>query len=78
MESEASGPLDELLANIPQEVIESFTPEQRTALWNAAKPVTWRKHPINIRVTFPFIGGRSLITVVGDLTASCATARCIR
>jgi len=64
---EGSGPLDELLANIPQPVIDSFTPEQRAALWNAAKPVSWRKHPINIRITFPFVGGRYFVTVVGGL-----------
>ncbi len=63
--SEGSGPLDELLANIPEAVIESFTPDQRAALWNAAKPVSWRKHPINIRITFPFVGGRYFVTIVG-------------
>lgn len=62
---EGNGPLDELLANIPQPVIDTFTPEQRAALWNAAKPVSWRKHPINIRITFPFMGNRYFVTVVG-------------
>ncbi len=62
---EGNGPLDELLSNIPQPIIDSFTPEQRAALWNAAKPVSWRKHPINIRITFPFMSQRYFVTVVG-------------
>ncbi|RAU23725.1 hypothetical protein CU669_01065 [Paramagnetospirillum kuznetsovii] len=64
-EQEGSGPLDELLANIPEAVVQTFSPEQRAALWNAAKPVSWRKHPINIRITFPFVGNRYFVTVVG-------------
>ncbi|CAA7614046.1 conserved hypothetical protein [Candidatus Terasakiella magnetica] len=63
--SDEGGPLDTLLSNLPEDVIESFTPEQRAALWNAAKPVSWRKHPINIRITFPFVGGRYFVTIVG-------------
>ena len=65
MASEGSGPLDELLANIPEAVVESFTADQRAALWNAAKPVSWRKHPINIRITFPFFGCHYFVTIVG-------------
>lgn len=63
--NEQNAPLDALLANLPDDVIESFTPEQRAALWNAAKPVSWRKHPINIRLTFPFFGNRHFVTIVG-------------
>lgn len=64
--NEENAPLDALLANLPDAVIESFTAEQRAALWNAAKPVSWRKHPINIRITFPFFGGnRHFVTIVG-------------
>jgi len=63
--SDGNGPLDALLANLPDAVIESFTAEQRAALWNAAKPVSWRKHPINIRITFPFVAGRYFVTIVG-------------
>lgn len=60
-----SDSLEALLANLPDGVIESFTAEQRAALWNAAKPISWRKHPINIRITFPFFGGRYFVTIVG-------------
>jgi hypothetical protein len=63
--STTDGALETLLANVPEDVIASFTPEQRAALWTAAKPISWRKHPINIRFTFPFIGGRYFVTLVG-------------
>lgn len=63
--TEQNASLDALLANLPDNVIESFTPDQRAALWNAAKPISWRKHPINIRITFPFVGGRYFVTIVG-------------
>ena len=63
--TEGNAPLDALLANLPEAVIDSFTPEQKAALWNAAKPISWRKHPINIRMTFPFFGGRYFVTIVG-------------
>lgn len=57
--------LETLLDRVPPEIADSFTPEQRAALWNAAKPISWRRHPINIRLSFPMAGGRYFITVVG-------------
>lgn len=57
--------LDMLLDRIPAEVADTFTPAQRAALWNAVKPVSWRRHPVNIRLSFPIIGGRFFLTVVG-------------
>lgn len=59
--------LETLLDRVPPEVAETFTPEQRAALWNAAKPVSWRRHPINLRLTFPLIGVRYFVTVVGGV-----------
>lgn len=61
----SDGSLEMLLDRIPPEVADSFTPEQRAALWNAVKPVTWRRHPVNIRLSFPIVGGRFFLTVVG-------------
>lgn len=63
--TEENASLEALLANLPDDVLESFTADQRAALWNAAKPISWRKHPINIRITFPFVGGRYFVTIVG-------------
>jgi hypothetical protein len=59
------GPFETLLANLPEDIVKSFTEQQRAALWHAAKPVSWRRHPINIRMTFPFVGGRYFVTIVG-------------
>lgn len=56
---------ESLLDRVPPDVADSFTPEQRAALWNATKPISWRRHPINIRLSFPLVGGRYFITVVG-------------
>lgn len=61
----SDGALEMLLDRIPPEVAETFTPAQRAALWSAVKPVTWRRHPVNIRLSFPIVGGRFFITVVG-------------
>ncbi|MEW5727247.1 MAG: hypothetical protein AB1918_05410 [Pseudomonadota bacterium] len=54
-----------LLDRIPVEVAGTFTEAQRAALYSAVKPTTWKRHPINIRLSFPFVGGRYFITVVG-------------
>lgn len=60
-----SGGLDMLLDRLPTEVVASFTPEQRAALWNAVKPTSWRRHPIHIRLSFPLVGGNYFLTIVG-------------
>jgi hypothetical protein len=57
--------LEMLFDRIPPEVVESFSPAQRAALWSAVKPVSWRRHPVNIRLSFPIVGGRFFVTVVG-------------
>jgi hypothetical protein len=55
---------NELLERLPPEVLETFTPEQRSALWGAAKPSSWRHHPIDIRISLPLFGGRLFMAVV--------------
>jgi len=61
--------LESLLQSLPDEVMASFTPEQRAALWQAAKPMTWRRHPINLRLTaaIPVLNHRYFLTVVGGM-----------
>jgi hypothetical protein len=63
----AEGALETLLERVPPEVAETFTPAQRAALYNAIKPVSWRRHPINIRLSFPVFGQRYFVTVVGGV-----------
>lgn len=62
MATEAS--LETLMDRLPPAVAASLTVEQRAALYSAVKPVSWRRHPVNIRLTFPFIGGRYFVTIV--------------
>lgn len=54
-----------LFDRIPEDVADTFTEAQRAALYGAVKPSTWKRHPINIRMSMPFIGGRYFITLVG-------------
>ena len=61
------GGLEMLLDRVPPDVVRSFTEEQRAALFQAIKPASWRRHPINIRLTFPFMGNRFFVTVVGGM-----------
>ncbi|MBX9633989.1 MAG: hypothetical protein K2X44_03325 [Magnetospirillum sp.] len=61
------GALEMLLDRIPPEVAASFTVAQRAALWTAVKPTSWRRHPINIRLSFPFLTNRYFVTVVGGV-----------
>jgi hypothetical protein len=58
---------NDLLDRLPPEVLETFTPEQRAALWGAARPSTWRYHPIDIRISLPFLGMRWFLTVVSGV-----------
>jgi hypothetical protein len=58
---------DMLLSRLPGEVWESFTAEQRAALWDASHTPTWRRYPINMRLAFPLLGNRYFLTVVGGI-----------
>lgn len=69
------GALELLLDRIPPEVADTFTEAQRAALWTAIKPATWRRHPINIRLSFPFVGHRYFVTVVGGVEKRSAERR---
>lgn len=55
---------NELLDRLPPEVLETFTPDQRAALWGAAKPSSWRHHPVDLRISIPIGGGRLFMAVV--------------
>lgn len=54
----------ELLSRLPQEVLDSLTPDQRAALWSAAHQPSWRRYPVNIRLGLPWFGRRVFVTVV--------------
>lgn len=61
----SDGSFEMLFDRIPVDVAGTFTEAQRAALYSAVKPASWKRHPINIRLSFPFVGGRYFITVVG-------------
>ena len=65
MANSNDGGLDSLMDRLPADVVASFTPAQRAALWTAVKPTSWRRHPINIRLSFPVLSNRYFVTVVG-------------
>lgn len=55
---------ERLLKEIPQVVLDSFTPEQKSAVVKALGINRWRQHPIDIRRTIPFPGGPYYIALV--------------
>ena len=58
---------NDLLDRLSPELLETFTPEQRAALWGAAKPSTWRSHPIDIRISLPLGFGHLFFAVVSGI-----------
>lgn len=56
-----------LLDRVPSEIIQSLSEQQRAEIWAAVKPVSWRRHPVNVRLSFPFFGDRYFITIVGGM-----------
>lgn len=58
---------NEFLERLPPEILETFTPEQRAALWGAAKPSSWRYHPIDIRISLPLPGSRLFLAIVSGI-----------
>lgn len=55
---------DQLFSRLPQSFIESLTPEQRATLWSVANAPSWRRYPVNLRLTLPLIKDRWFLTVV--------------
>jgi hypothetical protein len=56
---------DNPLSKLPPALVDALDPEQRAALYAAINPVTWRRFPINIRLTFPLFTRRYFVTMVG-------------
>ncbi len=56
---------DQLLARLPEDIFDSLTSEQTTAIRNAAQERNWRDdHTVNIRLTIPFPVGPVYLGVV--------------
>ncbi|MEO5372795.1 MAG: hypothetical protein H7840_00795 [Alphaproteobacteria bacterium] len=53
-----------LLTRVAPDVVDSLTPEQRLALADALRDVRWKRHPIDVRLSVPFIGRRFYFTMI--------------
>lgn len=53
-----------LLSRLPKDIIDSFSAEQKAALWAAANAPTWRRHPVNLRFALGIFGRRYFVTLV--------------
>ena len=56
---------DSLLAALPEGITDNLTEEQRNALAKTLGKRAWGSHPLNIRLSFPFIGNRYYLAMVG-------------
>ncbi|HIJ61239.1 MAG TPA: hypothetical protein HPQ04_00960 [Rhodospirillaceae bacterium] len=63
-ESSQTNPLEELLDRLPSGFFDGLNAEQRAQLWEAGHAVTWKRHPVNIRVNLPWLPRRLFVTVV--------------
>lgn len=63
----SAGAMSDLLTRLPPDVLHSFTAAQRAALWEVGKSSSWRRHPVNIRLSLPLIGSRLFMTVVAGI-----------
>lgn len=55
---------DPLLSRLPDEIWQSFNTEQRAALWEASHTPTWRRYPVNMRLSLTMLGERYFLTIV--------------
>ena len=55
----------ELLSRLPPDVLKSLSAEQRAALWSISRSSSWKRKPINLRLSFNLFGQRMFLTVVG-------------
>ena len=53
-----------LMENLPGEMRDSFTDDQRQALGEAMSTRTWRRQSVDIRLSLPFLTERFFMTVV--------------
>lgn len=57
-------PATGLFDRLPEWVLDSLSNEQRDAIHQAAEDPAWKRSPVDIRVTIPFLGKKFFITVV--------------
>lgn len=61
----APSPSVNFFDRLPEQVVDTLTPEQKEAIHHAAEDPAWRRSPVDIRLTIPFLGRRYFFTLVG-------------
>jgi len=56
-----------IMERLPPDVADSLTLDQKSALLSACKPVSWQRHPVNLRLTFPIGRERYFVTLVSGV-----------
>lgn len=54
-----------LFDRLPPEILGSLTARQKSAIASAAGAADWKGHPVNIRLSLPFLPRRWYVTIVG-------------
>lgn len=73
--SAQSNSLEELLARLPPGFFEGLTADQRAQLWEAGHAVTWKRHPVNIRLSLPWLPRRAFVALVAGRERRAADRR---
>lgn len=71
--------LEQVIARLSPEIVATFTPTQLDALQIAFHQLTWRKHSVDVRFSFPFPGkGIYFVFLAGPERRSLARRRTSR
>ena len=54
-----------LFDRLPDWVVDTLTPEQKDAIHKVIEDPSWKRPPVNIRFTVPFIRSHFYVTIVG-------------
>lgn len=57
--------INTLFDRLPPWVVDTLSTEQKEALHKALAEPAWKLHPLNIRISVPFLNRRYYVTVVG-------------
>jgi hypothetical protein len=68
---------EQLLARLDPAVRDQMTPEVEAAVRQAAGTGAWDRHPIDLRVSLPWVGGRVFLALVGGPERRSAARRAV-
>ena len=64
LEDAEKTPATGLFERLPEWVLDTLSSEQKEAIHQAAEDPAWKRSPVDIRFTIPFLGRKFFITVV--------------